>query len=63
MNRLIEFALTPKVQRITMMISGMALAVATAKVPGLESAQVALYPMASALFFWALRGPGHVCAQ
>jgi hypothetical protein len=48
--------------RLGMMFSGIGIAVAAAAIPALQDGQVALFPMASALFFWALRGPGHVDA-
>lgn len=57
-----KFAANPKFQRTAMMLSGIGLAVAAGIIPGLKSAQVALFPMASALFFWALKGPGHIVA-
>jgi hypothetical protein len=55
--------MSPRFQRLVMMASGITIAVAAAAIPSLHSAQIALFPMATALFFWALRGPGHVNAS
>jgi hypothetical protein len=57
-----EFATNATVQRSFMMGAGIALGMSGALVPALVTAQQFLYPAATALFFWALRGPGHVTA-
>jgi len=46
--------------RVIMMLSGIGLAVLVTAISSLKDCQTAVYPMATALFFWALRGPGHV---